>query len=70
MTYPNIVACPRCGAAGDTLLVCTYDNGWRHVECDRCHYMGDGAGNILAAIRLHNAAAAKSPNPAQETADG
>jgi len=55
MTRPKKEACPRCGAPGEELSVYTYENGWRHVECDGCHYMGPGEGNIVQAIRSHNA---------------
>ena len=65
MTYPKIAACPRCGCPGDELAVYTYDNGWKHVECDRCHYLGPGAGRILHAIKDHNGLAAR-PNDGGE----
>jgi Zn ribbon nucleic-acid-binding protein len=54
MTYPKIKQCPKCGAAGDTLSVYTYEHGGRHVECNECHYLGPCGGSILSAIRLHN----------------
>lgn len=61
MAYPKILACPRCQCPGDELAVYTYEHGWKHVECDRCHYMGPGAGRILHAIREHNACCRATP---------
>lgn len=55
MTYPKIRPCPDCGNAGDELGIYAYDNGWRHVECDACYYLGPGEGNITQAIWSHNA---------------
>jgi uncharacterized metal-binding protein (TIGR02443 family) len=46
--------CPKCGV-DDDLTVYTYDNGWRHVECLKCNYLGPGEGSIKAAIKSHNA---------------
>jgi uncharacterized metal-binding protein (TIGR02443 family) len=60
MSYPRKKPCPECGAPGDDLAVYTYENGWRHVECDDCGYLGPGAGNALQAIRSHNALATPS----------
>jgi len=51
MTYPKILPC-KCGA--DDLEVTTYDNGWKHVGCDVCWYLGPGEGRIVDAIRSHN----------------
>lgn len=52
MTYPKMKPCPKCG--DPDVSVYTYENGWRHVECDECHYLGPGAGNIRQAIQDHN----------------
>ena len=52
-TDPKIQPCPKCGG-GDDLAVYAYDNGWRHVECDNCYYLGPGAGNRRQAIKVHN----------------
>lgn len=52
MTYPRIRPCPKCG--DPDLAVYTYDNGWKHVECDECYYLGPGEGSKLQAIRSHN----------------
>lgn len=54
MTRPKMCACPKCGAPGASLAVYTYENGWRHVECDACYYLGPGGGSIVQAIRAHN----------------
>lgn len=56
MTTP-IEPC-RCGNAD--LAVYRYDNGWRHVECDKCWYLGPGAGSVKQAIKDHNVDRAKS----------
>lgn len=55
--------CPKCGTI-DYLVVVTYENGWRHVECERgfnghngekgCYYLGPGEGSQKQAIRSHN----------------
>lgn len=54
MAYPKIKPCPKCESV-EHMDVYTYDRGWRHVECDRCYYLGPGEGSILQAIRAHNA---------------
>jgi len=53
MTYPKIKPCPICDPV-DQMDVYSYENGWKHVECDRCFYLGPGEGRILQAIRSHN----------------
>lgn len=53
MTNPKIRPCPECKTA-DTIFVYRYDNGWRHVECDKCFYLGPGEGSIRQAIKSHN----------------
>lgn len=52
MSYPKIEPCPRCG--NDDVEVYHYDNGWHHVECDGCQYLGPGEGSATAAIKSHN----------------
>lgn len=54
MAYPKMKPCPNCKDT-DNLNVFTYDNGWRHVECVKCDYLGPGCGSITAAIRNYNA---------------
>ena len=44
----------QCGNAD--LAVYRYDNGGRHVECDKCWYLGPCAGSVKQAIKDHNAA--------------
>lgn len=52
MTLPKMKPCLKCG---DTdLNIYTYDNGWRHVECDVCLYLGPGAGSKADAVKQHN----------------
>ncbi|ASW06256.1 hypothetical protein CKA34_10420 [Rhizobium sp. 11515TR] len=51
-SLPKMKPCPECGAP--YLSVYTYDNGWRHVECDACTYLGPGAGNKIDAVKQHN----------------
>lgn len=53
MTPPKSKPCPTCHT-DEHLSVYRYDNGTRHVECDRCWYMGPGEGSIRAAIKAHN----------------
>ncbi len=53
MTSPKIKPCPRCKTDAH-MAVYTYENGWRHVECDECLYLGPGEGSIKQAIKSHN----------------
>jgi Zn ribbon nucleic-acid-binding protein len=53
MTIQKMKPCPKCG--NDDLSIYTYDNGWRHVECDECFYLGPGEGNKSEAVKQHNA---------------
>jgi uncharacterized metal-binding protein (TIGR02443 family) len=52
-TNPKMKPCPKC-KNDDNLAVYTYDNGWRHVECIKCNYLGPGEGSVRAAIKSHN----------------
>jgi Zn ribbon nucleic-acid-binding protein len=53
-TNPKMQPCPRCGSA-DHLAVYSYETSHaRHVECDKCFYLGPGEGSIRAAIKAHN----------------
>lgn len=54
MTAPKIKPCPRCQTDAH-IAIYTYESGWRHVECDKCYYLGPGEGSKLAAIKSHNA---------------
>ena len=51
-TNPKMLPCPQCG--NDAVAVYGYDNGMKHVECDRCHYLGPGEGSNRQAIKSHN----------------
>lgn len=57
MSYPKMLPCPRC-LSTEHLAVYSYDNGWRHVECDSpdcpAFYLGPGEGSIRQAIESHN----------------
>jgi Zn ribbon nucleic-acid-binding protein len=56
VTAPKMKPCPDCG---NTDLACWgYEWGWKHVECDKCDYLGPGLGSVTKAIRAHNAAIA------------
>jgi Zn ribbon nucleic-acid-binding protein len=52
MTIPKMKPCPECG--NTDLSIYTYDNGWRHVECDECLYLGPGEGSKAEAVKQHN----------------
>lgn len=54
MTAPKLKPCPECRTA-EHLAIYTYDHGWKHVECDKCNYMGPGDGSKVHAIKSHNA---------------
>lgn len=58
MTVPKTKPCPNCGNI--YVSVYAYENGWQHVECDECHYLGPGEGSTLQAVRSHNAAVPKA----------
>lgn len=53
MAYPKMKPCPNCKDT-DNLHVFNYD-GWRHVECVKCNYLGPGCSSIAHAIRHFNA---------------
>jgi Zn ribbon nucleic-acid-binding protein len=53
MTNPKPKPCPKCGTTV-RLAVYSYESGWKHVECDECHYLGPGEGSIRTAIKSHN----------------
>lgn len=53
MSYPKMKPCPRCNT-GEHLAIYTYENHARHVECDKCHYLGPPEGSIRQAIKSHN----------------
>jgi Zn ribbon nucleic-acid-binding protein len=51
----RIAPCPKC--SNQHLGVYRYDNGGRHVECDKCRYLGPSAGSFKQAIEFHNSRA-------------
>lgn len=53
MAYPKMRPCPNCKDT-DNLNVFNYD-GWRHVECVKCNYLGPGCSSFAHAIRHYNA---------------
>lgn len=57
----KISPCPKCGSA-DHLAVYAYESAWRYVECDKCHYLGPGAGSVSQAIRSHNERVVTQPS--------
>lgn len=61
MAFRNAKPCPAC-KTDEHIALYTYDNGWRHVECCKCNYLGPGEGSIKAAIRSHNERASQSEN--------
>lgn len=52
MAYPKMRPCPNC-KDGANLNVFNYD-GWRHVECVMCNYLGPGCSSFTSAIRHYN----------------
>jgi uncharacterized metal-binding protein (TIGR02443 family) len=52
-TNQKLLPCPECKTT-DHLAVYTYDNHGRHVECDKCYYLGPAEGSIRQAIKSHN----------------
>ena len=50
---PIIAPCPIC-KTDENIEVYKYENGWTHVECLKCNYLGPGEGNSGAAIKAHN----------------
>lgn len=52
-TMQRLKPCPRCGT-DEHLAIYAYESGWKHVECDKCLYLGPGEGSKLAAARSHN----------------
>lgn len=54
MALPKLKPCPNC-KTDDYLEIYTYERGWRHVECDKCFYLGPGEGSKLQAARSYNA---------------
>lgn len=52
MSLPKIKPCPKRGNVDVNIYA--YDNGWRHVECDECLYLGPGEGNKVQAVKSHN----------------
>ncbi len=52
-TDPKIKPCPKCKTAAN-MSVYKYDNGWQHVECEKCCYLGPGEGSRRQAIKSYN----------------
>lgn len=52
-TRQRMKPCPNC-KTDENLAIYTYESGWRHVECDKCYYLGPGEGSINAAVKSHN----------------
>lgn len=55
MTTPKMKPCPNCNTDA-YLCIYSYEQtgGTRHVECDKCYYLGPGAGSNDAAVKAHN----------------
>jgi len=64
MTIRKMNPCPKCG--NTNLSIYTYDNGWRHVECDECFYIGPGEGSKAEAVKKHNAEVRTALSEAQD----
>ncbi|NTG49008.1 hypothetical protein G6M04_16650 [Agrobacterium rhizogenes] len=77
MTIRKMKPCPKCG--NTDLSIYTYDNGWRHVECNKCFYLGPGEGSKAQAVKQHNeyfevakaayGATPQTPPPVESTED-
>jgi Zn ribbon nucleic-acid-binding protein len=52
-TNPKMAPCPTCKTDA-YLAVYSYDSGGRHVECDKCFYLGPAEGSVRQAIKSHN----------------
>lgn len=52
-TMQQLNPCPRCETVKH-LSIYKYENGWQHVECDKCFYLGPGEGAKIEAARSHN----------------
>jgi uncharacterized metal-binding protein (TIGR02443 family) len=54
-TNPKLKPCPNCKTV-DHLAVYSYEQsgGTKHVECNKCFYLGRGEGSIRQAIKSHN----------------
>lgn len=53
-TNPKIKPCPKCGETGLAVYSYEQSGGTKHVECDKCHYLGPGEGSVRQAIKSHN----------------
>lgn len=69
MTDQKLKPCPNC-ETNEYLSVYKYANGWQHVECDMCFYLGPGAGNRRQAIKSHNERFNASASPATPSPTG
>lgn len=62
MTIPKMLPCPTCKTV-EYLAVYEYEHGWKHVECDKCHFLGPGEGSKLWAVRSYNERARAALQP-------
>lgn len=50
---PKLAPCPKC-KTDENLAIFTYENGWRHVECNGCWALGPGEGSQRQAALSWN----------------
>lgn len=62
MSNQKLLPCHKCGT-DEFLAVYTYDSGWKHVECNKCFYLGPGCGSKKQAIIEHNKHCRSMPPP-------
>lgn len=53
-TMQKLKPCWIC-KTDEHLAIYTYDNGWTHVECEKCCMLGPGEGSKIQAARSWNA---------------
>lgn len=54
-TRQKMKPCPNCKTAVHLAVYSYEEHGnVKHVECDKCYYLGPGKGSINAAVKSHN----------------
>lgn len=64
--HPTMLPCAKCHTP-EYLDIYQYETSlMKHVECDKCFYLGPGSGSVRGAIQLHNARMIEIENSAVE----